>query len=129
MGNIFAIAQLDMQRVSGALAPVGRSRRSRAQAEKAPATQRICGRDDALCRRRQRTSSEFSDLTYLRAQVEIDGGSVGGKALMLQEPVRRDRIVTILPSGKVRPISISRPSYSFPHVGRKRISEETGAAR
>ena len=68
-------------------------------------------------------------MTYLRAQVEIDGGSVGGKALMLQEPVRRDRIVTILPSGKVRPISISRPSYSFPHVGRKRISEEEGAAR
>ena len=33
--------------------------------------------------------------------VEIAGGSVGGKALMLREPVRRDRIVTILPSGKV----------------------------
>ena len=40
-------------------------------------------------------------MTYLRAQVEIAGGSVGGKALMLREPVRRDRIVTILPSGKV----------------------------
>ena len=48
---------------------------------------------------------------------------------MLREPVRRDRIVTILPSGKVRPIPILRPPYSFPHVGRKRISEETGAAR
>ena len=36
-----------------------------------------------------------------RTQVEIAGGSVGGKALMLREPVRRDRIVTILPSGKV----------------------------
>jgi hypothetical protein len=33
--------------------------------------------------------------------VEIAGGSVGGKALMLREPVRRDRVVTILPSGKV----------------------------
>ena len=52
----------------------------------------------------QRPSSGISDLTYLRAQVEIAGGSVGGKALMLREPVRRDRIVTILPSGKVRPI-------------------------
>ena len=48
---------------------------------------------------------------------------------MLREPVRRDRIVTILPSGKVRPVPILRPPYSFPHVGRKRISEETGAAR
>ena len=48
---------------------------------------------------------------------------------MLREPVRRDRIVTILPSGKVRPVAILRPPYSFPHVGRKRISEETGAAR
>ena len=47
--------------------------------------------------------SYYSDSTYLRAQVEIAGGSVGGKALMLREPVRRDRIVTILPSGKVRP--------------------------
>ena len=68
-------------------------------------------------------------MTYLLAQVEIAGGSVGGKALMLREPVRRDRIVTILPSGKVRPSSTLRPLYSFPHVGRKRISEETGAAR
>ena len=129
MGNIFAIAQLDMQRRSGALASVGRSRRSRAQAEKAPAAQRVRGRDDALRRRCQRSSSGFSDSTYLRAQVEIAGGSVGGKALMLREPVRRDRIVTILPSGKVRPVPILRPPYSFPHVGRKRISEETGAAR
>ena len=68
-------------------------------------------------------------MTYLRAQVEIAGGSVGGKALMLREPVRRDRIVTILPSGKVRPIPILRPPYSIPRLGRKRISEETGAAR
>ena len=129
MGNIFAIAQLDMQRRSGALASVGRSRRSRAQAKEAPAAQRVRGRDDALRRRYQRTSSWFSDSTYPRAQVEIAGGSVGGKALMLREPVRRDRIVTILPSGKVRPISILRAPHSFPHVGRKRISEETGAAR
>ncbi|CAH0368134.1 unnamed protein product, partial [Pelagomonas calceolata] len=114
---------------SGALASVGRPRRSRAQAKKAPAAQRVGGRDDALRRRSQRTSSGFSVLTYLRAQVEIAGGSVGGKALMLREPVRRDRIVTILPSGKVRPSSTLRPLYSFPHVGRKRISEETGAAR
>ena len=70
-----------------------------------------------------RLSSGFSDLTYLRAQVEIAGGSVGGKALMLREPVRRDRIVTILPSGKVRPTPILRVPYSFPHVGRKRISD------
>ena len=130
MGNIFAIAQLDMQRRSGVLASVGRSRRSRAQAKKAPAAQRVGGRDDALRRRCQRrTSRIYSGSTYLRAQVEIAGGSVGGKALMLREPVRRDRIVTILPSGKVRPTPILRPPYSFPHVGRKRISEETGAAR
>ena len=55
MGNIFAIAQLDMQRRSGALASVGRPRRSRAQAKEAPAAQRICGRDDALRCRYQRT--------------------------------------------------------------------------
>ena len=33
--------------------------------------------------------------------VEIAGGSVGGKVLKVREPVRRDRVVTILPSGKV----------------------------
>ena len=46
---------------------------------------------------------------------------------MLREPVRRDRIVTILPSGKVRPIPILRPPDSFPHVGRKRISKADAA--
>ena len=58
-GNIFAIAQLDMQQKKLRL-PNG------------------------------------SVVVMTPCAVEIAGASVGGKALMLREPVRRDRIVTIL---------------------------------
>jgi hypothetical protein len=129
MGNIFAIAQLDMQRGPAPLLPsavrdvLARRQKKLRLPNGSVVVMTPCAVDASA------PPQGFSDLTYLRAQVEIAGGSVGGKALMLREPVRRDRIVTILPSGKVRPISTLRPPYSFPHVGRKRISEETGAAR
>ena len=64
MGNIFAIAQLDMSQKKLRL-PNG------------------------------------SVVVMTPCAVEIAGGSVGGKVLKVREPVRRDRVVTILPSGKV----------------------------
>ena len=84
MGNIFAIAQLDMQRDA---------------APSLPSAFR-----DVLARRQKKLRLPNGSVVVMTpCAVEIAGGSVGGKALMLREPVRRDRIVTILPSGKVRP--------------------------
>ena len=58
--------------------------------------------------------------------VEIAGGSVGGKALMLREPVRRDRVVTILPSGKVGRELVKKRA---PPCGNQSVTTSTPSTR